>query len=32
MGFYDTPILDGLARHAWLGPRTAAQAKPSNAI
>ena len=25
------PILDGFARHAWLGPRTAAQAKPSNA-
>ena len=23
------PILDGLARHAWLGPRTTAQAKPS---
>jgi hypothetical protein len=25
------PTLDGLARHAWLGPRTAARAKPSNA-
>ena len=25
------PILDGFARHAWLGPRTAARAKPSNA-
>ena len=24
------PTLDGLARHAWLGPRTAAQAKPSS--
>ena len=25
------PILDGFARHACLGPRTAAQAKPSHA-
>ena len=25
------PILDDFARHAWLGPRTAARAKPSNA-
>ena len=25
------PILDGVARHARLGPQTAAQAKPSNA-
>ena len=25
------PTLDGLARHAWLGPRTAARAKPSSA-
>ena len=24
------PILDGFARHAWLGPRTADRAKPSN--
>jgi hypothetical protein len=24
------PILDGFARHAWLGPRTTARAKPSN--
>jgi hypothetical protein len=23
------PILDGFARHAWLGPRTTARAKPS---
>ena len=25
------PTLDGLARHAWLGPRTAARAKRSSA-
>jgi hypothetical protein len=25
------PILDGFARHAWLGPRTTARAKPTNA-
>ena len=25
------PILDGFARHAWLDPRTAVQAKPSSA-
>ena len=24
------PILDGFARHAWLGPRTAARAKLTN--
>ena len=24
------PIFDGVARRAWLGPRTAARAKPSN--
>ena len=26
------PISSGLARHAWLGPRTTDRAKPSNAI